>query len=84
MNRPLTSAELESLQIARDHLGSQNTERDVIFTDDGGAAIFAKSKNGSPCVMLHLTNLAEFIRNGQMSRADVVQDIKDGCGESAA
>ena len=84
MNRPLTSAELEILQIARDHLGSQNTERDVFFADDGGAAIFAKNENGSPCIMLHLTNLAEFVRDGQMSRADVVQDIKDGCGEGAA
>ena len=34
--------------------------------------------------MLHLTNLAEFIREGQMTRADIVQDIKDGCGGSAA
>ncbi len=84
MSRPLTSAELDILQIARDHLGAQNTERDVFFTDDGGAAIFAKSQNGSPCIMLHLTNLAGFIRDGHMTRADIVRDIRDGCGEGAA
>jgi hypothetical protein len=84
MSRPLTSAELDILQIARDHLGPQNTEHDVFFTDDGGAAIFAKSQNGSPCIMLHLTNLSEFIRDGQMTRAQVVQDIEDGCGHGAA
>ena len=84
MGRPLTSAELDILQIAREHLGPQNTERDVFFTDDGGAAIVAKSQNGSPCIMLHLTNLAEFLREGQMTRADVVRDIRDGCGEGAA
>jgi len=84
MSRPLTSAERDIFQIARDHLGPQNTERDVFFTHDGGAAIFAKSPDGSPCIMLNLTNLTEFIRDGQMTRADIVQDIKDGCGGSAA
>ncbi len=54
MGRPLTSAELEILQIAREHLGPQNTEHDVFFTNDGGAAIFAKSQNGSSCIMLPL------------------------------
>ena len=84
VSRPLTSAERDILQIAQQHLGPQNTERDVFFTDDGGAAVFAKNQHGSPCIMLHLTNLAAFIRDGQITRADVVQDIKDGCGEGAA
>ena len=84
MARLLTPAELDILQIARDHLGPQNSEGDVFFTDEGGAAIFAKSRNGTPCIMLHLTNLAEFLRAGDMTRADIVRDIKAGCGEGAA
>lgn len=82
--RPLTPGELSILSIAREHLGPQNSERDVFFTDDGGAAIFAKKPNGSPCIMLHLTNLAAFIRDGHMSAAEVVGDIKEGCGEGTA
>ena len=84
MNRNLSSAELEILQIARDHLGPQNTEQDVFFTDEGEAAIFAKASDGSPCIMLHLTNLADFLRSGSMTRADIIDDIKAGCGGGAA
>ena len=84
MARPLTPDELDILQMARDHLGPQNTEKDVFFTEEGGAAIFAKNESGSPCIMLHLTNLAEFIRHGDLTRADIVRDIQAGCGGGAA
>ncbi len=84
MHRLLTSDELSILQMARQHLGPQNSERDVFFTADGGAAIFAKRRDGSPCVMLHLTNLAMFLRDGHLSPADVVRDITQGCGEGTA
>ena len=64
MKRPLSERERQILALAQECLGPQNSESDVFFTDDGGAAIFAKADDGSPRIMLHLTNLAEFCRVG--------------------
>ena len=75
MKRPLNDDERQILALAQQSLGPQNSESDVFFTDDGGAAIFAKSDDGSPCILLHLTNLAEFCRDGTMTHADIVSDI---------
>jgi len=83
MRRPLSAAELEILRIAQAHLGPQNSEADVFITDDGGVAIYAKNRDGSPCIMLHLTNLATFLQDGVMTRDDVISDIERGCDRGA-
>ena len=75
MKRPLSDDERQILALAQQSLGPQNPESDVFFTDDGGAAIFAKSDDGSPCILLHLTNLADFCRDGAMTHADIISDI---------
>jgi hypothetical protein len=83
MKRPLSDDERQILGIAQEFLGPQNCESDVFFTDDGGAAILAKTAHGSPCILLHLTNLADFCRDGSMTRADIIRDIERGCGTGA-
>ena len=84
MDRPLSSDERVIFRIVQGHLGPQNSETDVFVTDDGGAAIFAKTRDGKPCIMLHLTNLASFLRDGAMTREDILHDIERGCGRGAA
>ena len=76
MRRPLSDDERRILVLAQEHLGPQNSDSDVFFTDDGGAAIFAKTVDGSPCILLHLTNLAEFCRNGDTTHAEIIRNIE--------
>jgi hypothetical protein len=80
MKRPLSDDERQILAIAQESLGPQNTESDVFFTEDGRAVIFAKTSDGTPCIMLHLTNLAAFCRNGSTTRADIIRDIEYSLG----
>jgi hypothetical protein len=76
MTRPLTAAELAILRIAQDNLGPHNTADDVFINEDNGAVIFAKNAAGESCIMLHLTNLAEWVAEGVWSTEAIVRDIQ--------
>jgi hypothetical protein len=76
MTRPLTAGELSILRLAQDHLGPQNTIDDVFITANNGAAIFAKNAAGELCIMLHLTNLSEWVADGVWSIESIIRDIQ--------
>ena len=67
------------LRIAIDQLGPQNTVEEVFFVDDG-AVIFAMDRSEAPCIMMHLTNLADFLRDGFVTREQIIEDIRQACG----
>lgn len=61
--RKLTDEENKILSMIQEEYGLQNTEQDV-FSDKDGAVIFLKASDGTTPIMIVLTNLALFRKEG--------------------
>lgn len=64
MPRTLTDGETAILRIIQEEYGLQNTVNDVFLTDEDEAAIFVKGRDGTPKIMVHLSNLAAWRSDG--------------------
>lgn len=65
--RGLTSKEELVLNEVQAYWGAQNTVDDVFFTDEGGAALFVRARDGSMPIFVHLTNFGEWHADGTRS-----------------
>jgi hypothetical protein len=65
--RKLSTGESKILTLIQEEYGTQNTEKDVIYSDNGEAVIFAKDIHGVPYKMIDLTNVAAMCENGTIS-----------------
>jgi hypothetical protein len=63
-NRKLTVGESKILVLIQEEYGPQNTEKDVVFSDNGEAVIFARDEHGIPYKLISLTNVAAMCENG--------------------
>lgn len=72
--RKLTAEEINILKIIQQEYGSQNTEKDVFFTDNDEAAIFVKASDGTTPVMVVLTNLAAWRKDGTITSDDELRN----------
>ncbi len=71
--RPLTKGEADILRIIQEEHGSQNTEQEVFFTDADEAAIFVKGRDGTTPVMVVLTNLATWRKDGTIASDEALK-----------
>jgi hypothetical protein len=62
--RKLTIGESKILVLIQEEYGLQNTEKDVVFSDEGEAVIFARDTHGIPYKLISLTNVAAMCENG--------------------
>ncbi len=62
--RKLSERENAILELIQTHYGPQNTEDEIMFTDDSEAVIWIKDEAGSIPVMANLTNLAAWHADG--------------------
>ena len=65
--RDLTDVERLVLREVQSYWGDQNTVDEVFFTDNDEAALFVRARDGSYPVMVVLTNLGEWHRDGDLS-----------------
>jgi hypothetical protein len=63
-NRKLTIGESKILVLIQEEYGPQNNEKDVVFSDDGEAVIFARDEHGIPYRLISLTSVAAMCENG--------------------
>jgi len=68
--RKLTTGEIDILRIIQEEYGSQNTEQNVFFTDSDEAALFVKAPDGTTPIMVVLTNLAAWRKDGTIASDD--------------
>src|SRR5262245_21098115 len=80
--RQLTSGELAILHEVRRFWGPQNSLTRVFFVDSGDAALFVKARDGSTRSLVDLTNLAQWVSDGTLSRRQlrdmVMGPVADG------
>jgi hypothetical protein len=62
--RKLTDEENKILRMIQEEYGFQNTEQDVFFSDKDDAVIFVKASDGTMPIMIVLTNLVLFRKEG--------------------
>jgi hypothetical protein len=74
--RQLTDDERFVLSEVQAYWGDQNTEDKVFFTDQGEAALFVLARDGSNPVLVVLTNLGAWHREGALSTEALRQQIK--------
>jgi len=60
----LTDGETKILVLIQEEYGPQNSERDVVYANNGDAMIFAKDPNGVPYKLIDLTDVAAKCENG--------------------
>jgi hypothetical protein len=63
-SRKLTLGEEKILALVQEEYGPQNTKKDVLYSDNGEAMIFAKDEHGVPYKLIDLTNVAAMCENG--------------------
>jgi hypothetical protein len=63
-SRKLTVGESKILVLIQEEYGPQNAEKDVVFSDEGEALIFARDEHGIPYKLISLTNVATMCENG--------------------
>lgn len=69
--RPLTIDETGILREIQDFWGPQNGDADVFIGGSDEAAIFATATDGSKPVMVNLTNLGAWLRDGSLQLSTV-------------
>jgi hypothetical protein len=74
--RELTDVEQFVLREVQAYWGDQNTVDEVFFTDLDEAALFVLARDGSRPVMIVLTNLGEWHREGILSIEALREQIK--------
>jgi len=74
--RDLTDVERFVLLEVQSYWGHQNTAEDVFFTDSDEAALFVKARDGSSPVMVVLTNLGAWHRDGLLSIDELRRQIR--------
>ena len=62
--RKLSERENAILELVQTHYGPQNSEDEIMFTDESEAVIWIKDEVGSIPVMANLTNLAAWRADG--------------------
>jgi hypothetical protein len=62
--KKLTIGEEKILAVVQDEYGPQNTQKDVIYSDQGDAMVFAKDEHGVPYKLINLTVVAAMCENG--------------------
>jgi hypothetical protein len=62
--KKLTIGEEKILAVVQDQYGEQNSQKDVIYSDEGNAMIFAKDEHGVPYKLIDLTAVAAMCENG--------------------
>ena len=73
--RELTERERAILVIIQAHYGMENSEDEVLFTENDEAVIFVKKQDGSMALIANLTNLAMFMVNGTIgSEEELLRD----------
>ena len=65
--RKLTSGEAEILRVVQEEYGAQNTEKDVFFSEADEAVLFVKARDGTNPIVVVLTNLAAWLRDGTIA-----------------
>jgi hypothetical protein len=74
--RELTALEQFVLGEVRAYWGDQNTVDEVFFTDRDEAALFVLARDGSRPVLVVLTNLGAWHRDGTLSIEALREQIK--------
>ena len=74
MRRDLTEDELRFLGYIREVYGDQNTADDVFVSDRNEAVIFVKNRDGSMPIAVVLTNVAQWAREGMLSKDQVCNE----------
>ena len=74
--RDLTDIEGLVLSEVQSYWGDQNTSDEVFFTDRDEAALFVKARDGSSPVMVVLTNLGAWHRDGLLSTDELRRQIR--------
>ena len=74
--RKLTDVEQFVLREIQAHWGNQNTVEDIFFTDRDEAALFVVARDGSNPVLVVLTTLGEWHRDGTLSTEALREQIK--------
>jgi hypothetical protein len=64
IRRSLSERENAILKLIQAHYGSQNTEDEIVFSNEGDAVIWVKAKDGSIPLMANLTNLGAWRADG--------------------
>ena len=64
--RPLSGDETRILKEIQDFWGSQNGDPDVFISDSGEAVIFVPATDGSQPLVVNLTNLGAWLRDGSL------------------
>jgi hypothetical protein len=72
--RKLSAGEAEILRLVQEEYGTQNTEQDVFFTDADEAALFVKGRDGTSPIMVVLTNLAAWRKDGTIASNDALRE----------
>jgi hypothetical protein len=73
--RPLTTGEHLVLAEVRAHWGAENTEREVIFSDNDEAVLFVRGPAEAAPLLVGLTNLANWYQEGLITWEDVKREV---------
>ncbi len=73
--KELSDGERKILTLVQQHYGPLNTENDVAILGENEAVIWAKDAGGSAVMIVHLTNLAEWLADGTI--ADEAELLRD-------
>lgn len=67
--RPLSDDEVRILREIQDFWGAQNGDADVFISDSGEAVIFVTATDGSTPVVVNLSNIGAWLRDGSLDVA---------------
>jgi hypothetical protein len=74
--RPLNIDEFKILRLIKEVWGPQNKEAGVFFSVKDDACMFVEATNGSLPVVVNLTNLGAWYRDGSYSHEDVLSALQ--------